>query len=267
MMLQVLRRNPFLQRELEVRACGEQSYEAFGYGGPGLLLLVLQAPVLYALILSSCGGAEDGLLWSSSLFLVTSWLLVLYFAQTAARVCAGSFAVERERGTIDALRLVPCPPRTLFAAKYVASVAPLLVEALATAPCLALYAVFGTVGVVSVATIVVTEVTLVLTCGMIGMYWSLHSRDVLSALSRSYATVAAALALPLVLATFLRLSYDIPGGAVFHISPLGLVTRFIPIGPASLACEDALALGLFVGGAAGCTFLLYCSCLRRLARH
>jgi hypothetical protein len=223
-------RNPYLRRELEIRASGDEGYRLFNYSGPGLYLLLLQLPVVYGLIATgfSWSGAAEA--WTAPLFLVTVWLGVLYFSHSAARFCSGSLVVERERGTIDALRLVPRPSTELFAGKYLAAIAPLLVEALITFPFLSIYAAFRSVPWIVVGAVSVLNFGLIAFFGVWGMFWSVSSRDVLSAVSRAFCTVLGFNLLPLVLGLVIQLSDNTSCHGLLMVSPLVLATRLVQAG-------------------------------------
>lgn len=257
--------NPFLARELELRASGDPSYRPFDYSGPGQVLQIVLTPVVYGAVVTWGSGERE--VWTTPLFLVTVWLLSLYFSHASARVCAGSLAIERERGTLDALRLTPRPLADLLVGKYAAGIAPLLVESVLLVPLLGLYAVFGSIGWSTVALVGGVEVGLVLGCGMIGLFWSLHSRDVVSALSHAFGTVVTLNALPLIGAIFVRLSHDVSLPALLQLSPLGLVTRLVHTDAVTtpVLLADAGAVAVFAVVMVGATVLLYRASLRRLA--
>lgn len=257
--------NPFLARELELRASGDPSYRPFDYSGPAMYLHTLLVPLAYGAAVTWGSGERE--VWGGPLFLVTVWLLSLYFSHASARVCAGSLAIERERGTLDALRLTPRPLADLLVGKYVAAIAPLLVESVLLVPLLGMYAVFGSIAWSTIGLVVVVELGLVLGCGMIGIFWSLHSVDVVSALSHAFGTVLTVNTLPLVGAILMRLSHDVSLPALLQLSPLGLVTRLVHIEvvTAETLLRDAGAVALFAVVTAGCAILLYRASLRRMA--
>lgn len=269
MTLARLSRNPFLRRELELRASGDPSYQLFAYNGPGLMLMLVLMPVVQGLSLATLGAAEGDESGLGVLFLVTVWMLGVYFSHAAARLSAGSLAIEVERGTVDALRLAPLPPADLLVGKYVASIAPLLVEVAACGGLLAPYALFGAVAWTTLALVMLLEGGVVLLCGMIGLYWSLHGRDVMSALSRAFGTVLALNTLPLVAAAFLKLAHDMSFPGVMQLSPLGLSTllvHFEPLDGLGLL-RDASTVGLLLLLWLCCTMLLYRASLRGLGRR
>ncbi|MBM3464962.1 MAG: hypothetical protein FJX76_22925 [Armatimonadetes bacterium] len=224
--------NPVLVREMEVRAGRDEGYRLFNYCGPGLYLLLLESPPVAAIILGDLFASMQrhgsaNLILPSVPFLVTAWLQVIYFSHAAARFTAGSVAVERERGTLDAMRLLPRSVEEVFAGKYWAAIAPLLVEALVAIPLLGLYCVAGAVHFSTVLACGILNVFLILFFGLWGMHWSVRCREVHSALSRSFATVLGFNVMPLI-ASFVVLFFlgpigDARVGAIFSISPLYLV--------------------------------------------
>lgn len=231
--------NPIMVREMEIRASRDEGYRLFNYCGPGLYLLLLESPAVFGIVLGdlfsswqSSTGGHATLFWSPALFLVTAWLQVIYFSHAAARFCAGSVAIERERGTLDALRLLPSRTREVFTGKFLPAVAPLLIEALVAIPATSLYCVMGAVPVSTVLAVGALNVGLVVFFGLWGMFWSVTCRDVMSALSRAFATVLGFNVVPLLLGFFLQFmactngaapapAVPVPGvGSVFTLSPL-----------------------------------------------
>lgn len=271
-----LAHNPILHRELEIRASGDEGYRLFNYSGPGHYLLLLQLPLIYGLLSLTMGlsSAPHGAsarsaiseAWTTPLFLVTLWLQTLYFTHSAARFCAGSVVVERERGTFDALRLLPRSARDIFVGKYVAAIAPLICEALIAIPFLALYAWFGAVSVGVVLLAAAFEVGLILVFGMWGMFWSLHSRDVLSAVSRAFCTALAINVMPLVLGMVVLVSHDVTP-MWWKMSPLGLSYELVHVGQMGFSSmvADVPLFALIGAASAALMVLLYRMSLRRLS--
>jgi hypothetical protein len=277
----MLAHNPLLSRELAIRSKRVEGYRLFNYSGPGRYLLLLCAPILFDLLLTwSYRGlieptrGQDGgwLFWAPSVFLVTVWLQVLYFSHAAARYCAGSIAVERERGTLPALLLLPRPLSDLLRAKMFAALAPLIVEAVLSMPLLALYACFGVVRPTSVLYCGLLDVSVIVFFGCWGMYWSVACKDVVSALSRAFCTCFFVAWGPLVL-SFLVSVLSLWGEAGFEFaratllfSPLYVVGALVQPVPWSggLWPLDPLLLCLVIAVATlSCVRLWHCS-LRRL---
>lgn len=265
--LQRLARNPVLMRELEVRAARDEGSRAFNYAGPGLYLLLLQLPVLYGLLSSTFNWTTGSEAWTAPLFLVTVWLQVLYFSHAAARFCAGCMAVERERGTMDALRLVPFPAREVYFGKYLAAIAPLLVEAVLSVPFMLIYAWYGAVSPSEVFLSQTVNLVLILFFGAWGMYESLHSRDVSSAVSRAFCTVACFNIFPLVLGGFLRSPEDATSPPLALLSPLCLMTSLVHARDTTLQTLqcDTWYLGMDTAAFILVSLLLYRACVRRLS--
>lgn len=258
-MIDGLRTNSFLRRELDVRASRDEGYRLFNYAGPGLFLLLLLTPLIFGLMGSTVGWVNE--IFTAPLFLVTVWLQALYFSHSAARFCAGSIAVERERGTMDALRLIPRPAHDLFVAKYAGSIAPLLVEALVSIPFMATYAWTGNVALHTVFATALLNIVLILFFGMWGMFWSVHSRDVLSAVSRGFCTVLACNVLPVLLVIVTRLSEDGAYTPLFFLSPLCVATALVhPANPSQISSLLTLSVPAVLVYA-----LLYRGSLKRLS--
>lgn len=264
--LRMLIQNPMFWRELDVRAARDDGYRLFNYAGPGLYLLILQTPVLYGLLGSALGWTASSEAWTTPLFLVTLWMQVLYFSHAAARFCAGSFAIERERGTMDALRLIPRPSRELLFGKYLAAIAPLLVEAVLSAPFMAIYAFYGAVAFHTVFFVTVMNVALILFFGMCGIFWSLHSRDVLSAVSRGFCMALVFNLFPLVGGVLLKVFDETMSAPSLMLSPLSVASSLVHPSVSFLHAigHDVLLLGVQLLAFGLIATLLYRSALRRL---
>lgn len=268
-----LLRNPILLREMEIRAGRDEGYRLFNYSGPGLFLLLLGSPAVFGMLIGDVITVKDGgssVLWPPAMFLVTAWLLVIYFSHAAARFCAGSVAIDRERGTLDALRMLPRSTADLFAGKYLAAIAPLLLEAVAAIPLLGLYSLLGSVRLGSVLAVGLLNLGVIVFFGLWGMFWSVRAREVITALSRAFGTVLACNVLPLAAAfvlLFLRAGSEGGMATLFTFSPLYLVGGLtVPAQETAtlwaLHAPDVMALAAVLLGS---SLMLYRRTMRALA--
>lgn len=269
-MIERLRTNPFLLRELALRAAADDSRRLYAYSGPGLFLLLLQMPVLYGLLVSALSGSFETDIFGAPMFLVTAWFLVLYFSHAAARLCAGALSSEREGGTLDALRLLPHASGDLFVGKFLGALAPLAIEVLLVAPALSLYALVGPVPLIRVALVAMLCGALVVGGGAIGMFWSVQSSEPGVAVTRAFATVLTLHVVPCALAVGL-LSMSAGGESLLSVvllSPLALVVRLAHAGSSTLSMlVDDLTVLAPVMCLGGCvTVLLLQIAMRRLSR-
>lgn len=151
------RLNPALRNELRRRF---RSARAFGALTVYLAIVSGLALALYlgAAIANANGptggGIESGRAAGTSLFYITSGLLLVLVCFIGPLFSAGAIAAERENATLDALRMTPLPARQIVLAKFVSAYGYVVLLALVTLPIFALALIIGGVEAMEVAVVV-----------------------------------------------------------------------------------------------------------------
>ncbi|HQV70193.1 MAG TPA: ABC transporter permease [Thermoflexales bacterium] len=150
------RLNPLLRTELRRRFRNARSFGAL------TVYLAVVSGLALALYLGVAisnangptgGGIESGRAAGTSLFYITSGLLLVLVCFIGPLFSVGAIAAERENATLDALRMTPLPAREIVLAKFASAYGYVVLLTLVTLPIFALVLIIGGVEAAEIAVV------------------------------------------------------------------------------------------------------------------
>jgi ABC-2 type transport system permease protein len=239
--IRAFRINPIMSKEVRERMRGVRSFSVITVylglmGGFTLMMYLLQRGVMH--LSSSSATGELG----RSLFAGMFGLELVLIVFIAPAFTSGAISNERERNTYELLQITLLPKASFIVGKLESALNYIFLLLLATIPLQSISFLFGGVGQIELALVMVILVVTALTLGAIGIFFSTMAETTLAANTRAY-TVAAIVAIgaPIVLGVFVDSFNNAVGGtAGIAKGNLFLEAAFIYIGALIVSLNPVL---------------------------
>lgn len=156
-----------------------------------LLRVAYGLVLLYAVYLAMEGrdvrsGISEMSKVSRALFQRVAFFQVLAIVLAVPPMLAGSIAGERRAGTLDLLRLTRLSDREIVLGKWMSRVAMVAMLVLSGAPVLALFTLFGGLGLQEILAMELVSLVMIAWTGAVSIWCSSRSRSPFAALASSY---------------------------------------------------------------------------------
>lgn len=240
--------NPILLKEMEVRSRKPERYRRFNYAGPALHLLILCVPLFFFIVGLLPDLLAGRLHWARNLHALrdSAWLALgttlvfqlLYFMFNSASFTSGSLTVEKEQNTYDLLMSIPVSVPWLVTGKLAGSLAPLIVEVVASLPVYAIYCLAGGISLTAALKAGLLLLLIIYAFGAFGLYVSARNASTVKAHNGAKNLVLAFLLGPFALAyagIFVTLGYQDFATSLLKFEPYYLLIAWIfPVNAAEM---------------------------------
>lgn len=222
-------RNPVMLKEIRTRMRGGRSFLVVSIHLLVLGLALVVAYLVFRSSLSTTSNLEERRIFGKIIFGMMVWLELVMVSFTAPALTSGAIASERERQTLDLLRVTLITPARLIAGKFFSGLVFIFLLLFSSLPLQSLsFIIGGVLPAEIVIAVIILGVTAVAFCAA-GVYFSSLFSRVLFATVLSYAfAIFLVFGLPMIFIFILTLFGTALGPSVSEISlNLRLVLLFL----------------------------------------
>lgn len=195
-------RNPILLKEMRTRMRSGRSFVSVV---AHLVMLLVVLALVYLLFYSALGyEPQTRLVFSRALFGVMVWAEILTITFTAPALTAGALSVERERQTLDLLRVTLLSPQALLWGKFLSALTFLGLLIFSALPMQIVTFLLGGISAVEIGiAVLLLLVTIVVFCAMGILLSTFASRTVVATMLSYALALFVVVGLPLLLVAIL----------------------------------------------------------------
>jgi ABC-2 type transport system permease protein len=221
-------KNPVLVKEVRTRMRTSRAFVLLTVHLLVLMLVVAIGYLLFRSTLTSTSSLQDRRMFGKIMFGLLVWIEMILVCFTAPALTSGAIAAERERQTLDLLRVTLLPARSLVLGKYLSGLVFILLLLFTSLPLLSIsYIIGGVLPSEIIIAALILFVTAIAFCAL-GIFCSSLSSRPLVATVVSYAfALLLVFGLPVIFLVMLFLMSSVgPGGSDLYtrLTPLALAT-------------------------------------------
>jgi len=219
----LLLRNPVITREVRTRMRGGRAFIVLTAHLLALAVALAVAYLLFYTSLTTGANLEARRLFGKAIFGLMIWMELITISFTAPALTSGAIASERERQTLDLLRVTLLSPRALVMGKYFSGLVFIFLLVLSSLPLQTLSFIIG--GVLAqeiLVAILILAVTAIAFCAIGIFFSSLFSRVLLSTVLSYAFAIFVVFGIPMI---FLLVLIVLSGGLGNTINSISLRTQ------------------------------------------